>query len=168
MRSVLNSSRILFAIAFVLLVGVFPAYIFFGAHTNAFAIPANINGQLSIPQLNLSTAVQELKLKDNRFETPDYIAGAYTGRHNNTFIIGHSTTVFQPLTQIQIGYSVNYNGDTYLVNGISVMDKNSIQMSRVLASHDRPTLVIMTCAGESLGAGDYSHRLIITAEKITP
>ena len=36
-------------------------------------------------------------------------------------------------------------------------------MDEVLAPTEQNTLVIMTCAGEDLGGGDATHRLIVTA-----
>ena len=36
-------------------------------------------------------------------------------------------------------------------------------MGKILASTNRDSLVLMTCAGEDYGDGNYSHRLIINA-----
>ena len=37
-------------------------------------------------------------------------------------------------------------------------------MSQLLAPSDRPTLILMTCAGDPLPNQDATHRLIVTAE----
>ncbi len=44
-----------------------------------------------------------------------------------------------------------------------VKEKSMISMSELLKADDKETIVIMTCAGESLENGDATHRLIVTA-----
>ena len=39
-------------------------------------------------------------------------------------------------------------------------------MPKLLSASNEKTIVIMTCAGEDLGKGDATHRLILTAIKL--
>mgnify|MGYP003312839861 CR=1 FL=1 len=42
-------------------------------------------------------------------------------------------------------------------------EKSMINMAEILQEEDKDTLVLMTCAGEDLGNGDSTHRLLVTA-----
>ena len=64
-----------------------------------------------------------------------------------------------------IGDKVIYDSDSYTIGKIDVIQKADISMNKILAAADKKTLTIMTCAGEDLGDGDTTHRLIITATK---
>ena len=149
--------------------------IFIGVYFLAFAIyliiglqPAEathyeISAELAIPSINLTTDVTTLALEDYKLNTPDTIAGSYTRAENKTLLIGHSTTVFQNLDQVEVGDYVNYNDKTYQVDKIELMEKATIDMDEILATTQKDTIVIMTCAGTLLDGGDATHRLIITA-----
>ena len=78
-------------------------------------------------------------------------------------LIGHSTTVFSNLNQIELGASIEYNGQAYRVIAIDMMPKDEISMQKLLAGAEHDTIVVMTCAGELFDNGDATHRLIITA-----
>ena len=164
MRSVLD--RINFGIcAIVILCGILPVYILIGLQpataTSGIASSQNLN----IPSLQISSPVQQLTLEDNRLNTPDTIVGSYQQSPSTTLLIGHSSTVFQNLAQAQIGQSLQYGGETYLISGIATLAKSDISMRQVLKGRSQPTLILMTCAGEPTGDQDYSHRLMITAVK---
>ena len=82
---------------------------------------------------------------------------------NKTLLIGHSTTVFSELNRVQLKDKIIYDGRDYLVNKIETWKKELINMGRLLKAEEKDTIVLMTCAGELLGEGDATHRLIITA-----
>ena len=43
------------------------------------------------------------------------------------------------------------------------LEKAAVDMSGILAKASRQTIVVMTCAGQDLGGGDATHRLLVTA-----
>ena len=127
---------------------------------------ATSDGNLSIPSIKLASATTTLKPNKSELETPDTIAGSYSQSTNKTLIIGHSTTVFQNLHNIQIGDVVFFNRHVFRVTAIETKLKSSIKMSQLLKAEETNTIVIMTCAGDLYENGDASHRLIITAVQI--
>ena len=149
--------------------------LFVGMYVLAFAVyliiglqPAEaanyvIASTLSIPDIGLNTDVAELYLTENGLETPDTIAGSYTKAENKTLLIGHSTTVFKNLDQVDLNDVIDYGGQAYKVVAIDMIPKVDIEMNELLATANRDTIVLMTCAGELLDGGDATHRLIITA-----
>lgn len=119
---------------------------------------------LSIPSIGLKSDVVTLNLEDHRLKTPDTIVGSYSRSKNKTLLIGHSTTIFQELSDVKVGDVVIYNEKEYHISTTDVVEKTEIRMSRLLKSERKDTIVIMTCAGTLLEDGDATHRLIITAE----
>ena len=143
----------------------FVAYIVVGLQP-AGATQYEISAELSIPGIELESDVTKLALHDGRLDTPDTIVGSYARYEDKTLLIGHSTTVFEHLSDVQIGDEITYDNVNYYVVSRYVQAKQDISMHKLLASEDSETLVLMTCAGELLGNGDATHRLIITAVKI--
>lgn len=141
----------------------FLAYIIYGLQPAGAVQSYEINGNLSIPGIDLTADVADLHLTDGELKTPDTIVGSYSRSENKTLLIGHSTTVFQDLDQVKIGDVVSYNGKEYKVNRLQYIIKEAIDMSELLAAEDEDTLVIMTCAGKLLDGGDATHRFIVTA-----
>lgn len=123
----------------------------------------DIDGRLAIPEINLSTDVASLALQNNRLDTPDEIAGSYSEALNKTLIIGHSTTIFKDLHNLSLNDTLEYDGKTYIIKRIETVAKSNVRMSMLLREAPVDTIVLMTCAGELLGNGDATHRLIITA-----
>ena len=132
----------------------------------AGAVEYKIAGELSIPEINLTSEVAALDLEEDGLNTPDDIVGSYSRAENKTLLIGHSSTVFHDADEISVGSEIYYNDAKYTVSDIVVSEKNDINMYKLLKKSDVDTLVIMTCAGEDLDNGDATHRLIITAVNV--
>lgn len=118
---------------------------------------------LEIPSINLSTPVAELQLQNRQLVAPATIAGSYHQDTSKTLLIGHSSTVFQNLNQVQPGDTFVYQNKSYLVSSVATLAKADISMSEILAPTSLETVIIMTCAGDPLPQQDATHRLIITA-----
>lgn len=140
----------------------FAIYIIIGLQP-AEAVQYDISGELSIPAINLTSDVTQLTLNDHKLDTPNTIVGSYSESPNKTLLIGHSTTVFQNLREINLGDMIYYNGNNYEVVSSDTLVKSEIDMTEILSKSDLDTIVIMTCAGQLLDGGDATHRLIVTA-----
>ena len=152
--------------------------IFVGLYFLAFAIylvvglqPAGatnyeVSAKLVVPKIGLNSDVTTLTLDNNSLNTPDEIVGSYSQAKNKTLLIGHSATVLENLYQVALGDGINYDDADYKIVAIDMVPKYQIEMSKLLSSADRDTLVIMTCAGQLLDGGDATHRLIVTATKL--
>ena len=140
----------------------FAVYLIVGLQP-AEATKAAVSAELAIPKIGLVSGVTTLTLGADGLETPSKIVGSYSQAENKTFLIGHSTTVFQNLNQIELGDTVDYDGREYQVVAIDMIPKADVEMNRILAAADKDTIVIMTCTGQLLNDGDATHRLIITA-----
>ncbi|MBQ8985251.1 class F sortase [Candidatus Saccharibacteria bacterium] len=151
--------RKVFVILYVL---AFAIYLTVGLQP-ADAAHYEISGKISIPSINLTSSVTTLELSDNRLNTPDTIVGSYTRGENKTFLIGHSSTVFKDLYKVKPGDKISYGDVEYTITSLETLAKDDIDMKKLLVKTKEKTLVIMTCAGESLEGNDATHRLIVTA-----
>lgn len=124
-----------------------------------------ISGRLSIPAIGLNSDVTTLELVDHKLETPDTIVGSYNKYSSKTFLIGHSSTVFKNLKYAKVGGLVYYNNAEYEIIKMETLLKTDVNMNALLSPTLNDTIVIMTCAGESVGEKDATHRLIVTALK---
>lgn len=140
----------------------FAAYIIIGLQP-ADAANYNVTGQLSIPSINLTSDVTEINLHDHKLDTPDTIVGSYSNTKHKTLLIGHSTTIFTELDQVHLKDQIIYNNQAYRVTSIDMIRKQTVNMSEILSETNQDTIVIMTCAGQLLGGGDATHRLMLTA-----
>ena len=140
----------------------FAVYLIFSFRI-ASAVDYEISTVLLIPDIGLKSGVTELELYDGKLNTPDAIVGSFSKTKNKTLLIGHSSTVFGDLEEVDNGSEIVYNNNIYYVVGFEVLAKADIDMNKLLSEAERDTLVIMTCAGESLGDKDATHRLILTA-----
>ncbi|MBR2588780.1 class F sortase [Candidatus Saccharibacteria bacterium] len=123
------------------------------------------DGRLIISGIDLDTPTVAVKLNGNDLEVPDQIAGSYSAHANKTLLLGHSSTVFKNLKEIDLAQLITYDGKPYIVTAIEEKAKEDISMKKVLQAEDIDTIVLMTCSGEEIGnTNDYTHRLIITAE----
>jgi len=140
-----------------------PVYLYLGFQPN---IPADAASypQLTITAIGLETPVEELELNGRQLDVPDMIAGSYSSEPNKTLIVGHSSTVFADLDNVEIGQEMTYDGRLYEVTYREILAKNNISMTKVLSEAPVDTIILMTCAGESLPGQDATHRLIITAQ----
>ncbi|MBR0430774.1 sortase [Candidatus Saccharibacteria bacterium] len=141
----------------------FGIYVFFGLQPVG-AKKYEISASLQVPSINLNSAVTALELEGRELKTPEYIVGSYTRSENKILLLGHSSTVFKNLDQIKLSEEINYDGLNYKIVEIELIEKSKIKMGELLKSAEKKTLILMTCAGEDLGGGDATHRLIITAE----
>ena len=140
----------------------FAVYIIVGLQP-AEATHYNISGNLTIPSIGLSSDITTLELSDHRLNTPDTIVGSYNKYANRTLLIGHSSTVFNNLHNVAVDDYIVYNNADYLVTDIKTLPKDKINMDLLLMPLKDESVVIMTCAGESIGEKDATHRLIVTA-----
>ena len=102
-------------------------------------------------------------MENHKLETPDTIVGSFSMDNNKTLLIGHSSTVFDDLINVGLGDEIIYNGMYYEINDMKILEKSEVDMNEVLSDSDVSTIEIMTCTGEDLGDGDYTHRFILTA-----
>ena len=149
----------------ILYIGAFLVYVVIGLQP-VEARHYEISGNLNIPSISLNSDVTTLELNDRRLETPDTIVGSYSKYSSKVLLIGHSTTVFKDLNKTRLGDYIYYNGELFVATEIKTLLKGDIDMNMVLAPSKDPTIIIMTCAGESLDNHDATHRLIITATKV--
>lgn len=140
-----------------------PIYLFIGLQP-APLVDAASYPSLEIPAINLKTPVTNVELIDHQLTVPATIAGIYQPFENKLFIIGHSSTVFQNLDQLKIGQTFSYDDQQFIITDHTILEKSAISMNDILKDVPEKTVIIMTCAGESLPNQDATHRLIITAE----
>ena len=139
-----------------------PVYLYIGFHP-ASSLDLEGYPTLEIPSINLSTPVAEIYLEGRELIAPNTIAGVYHANPNKLFIIGHSSTVFKHLHELEEGDTFSYDNYVYHVTTISTLEKSDINMANLLAEAPEETIIIMTCAGKPLPNQDATHRLIITA-----
>lgn len=138
-------------------------YIIYGL-TPVEASEYSIDATLSIPEINLHSDVTKLKLQNHTLNTPDDIVGSFSRADNKTLLIGHATTIFGSLINLDIGAEIMYSNKYYTVTKKELLSKSEINMDDLLTANDSDTLVLMTCAGELYDNGDASHRIIVTAK----
>ena len=119
--------------------------------------------QLTIDGINLNTPVEKVELKGNELVSPETIAGAYEASPNKTLLIGHSTTVFKNLDEINGDMLIEYKGKEYQITEMVMMKKEDISMFDLTRPAEEDTIILMTCAGKATGNHDFTHRLVITA-----
>lgn len=107
--------------------------------------------------------VKPIEKVGTELEVPEQIAGSYSVHQNKTLIVGHSSTIFKNLKYLQLGDTITYSEKEYTITKIEEKLKQDISMAEVLKSETEDTLVLMTCAGDPVGNGDYTHRLIVIA-----
>ena len=154
----------IFTTAFFLIM--LPIYLYIGFQPN-LDLKALSYPTLEIGDIKLETPVAPIELVDRRLDAPDTIAGIYTPSEHKRFIIGHSSTVFKNLYRLRAHAKFTYDGVEYQVTEISTIRKADVDMNSILAPAEKDTVIIMTCAGEPLPNQDATHRLIITAERVT-
>lgn len=143
-----------------------PIYAYIGMQPVS-SIEALSYPNLTISNINLETPVAALEMVDRELTPPATIAGSYSQNTNKTLIIGHSSTVFKKLEQVRLGNDIRYGEKEYIVTNVVTLEKDQVNMAKILAASDTDTLVLMTCAGEALPDQDATHRLIVTAQAKT-
>ena len=144
-------------------VACFAIYLFIGFQPVG-AKNYEIIGRLNISSINLNTPVTSVQLEGKTLVAPDDIIGAYSVNPTKTLLIAHSTTAFSNLSDIRLDDEIYYKNQLYMVTNLETLPKSSVDMQKVLDTADKPTLVLMTCAGELLDHHDATHRLLVTAE----
>lgn len=122
----------------------------------------NTTNRLYISSVGINTPVQTSKLIGRDLQVPATAVGAYSQASNKTLLMGHTPGVFTNLKHLRLGQNISYNNQTYRVTDIETLPVSAVRMSSILAATSRPTIVLMTCAGQLSGT-TASHRLIITA-----
>lgn len=150
---------------FVMLFMILAPFYFFSGIQPVSSIEATSYPELSLPSIGLNTPVAPLEMTDRQLIAPATIAGSYSQAENKQFIIGHSSTVFQTLSQSQLYQHIYYNDIEYTITNIETLAKADVDMNAILSASEVETLVIMTCAGTPLPGQDATHRLVITAER---
>ena len=164
--------RRFFSLVMIFLSAFVPTFLYFSftgiSSSITFASEsAAASESLVIPALNLSAPVMVVQKQGSSLVSPDQIAGVYHSANNKAFIMGHSSTIFKDLKNVAMNDEIIYNDSPYRVTMIETLEKSAISMTNLLRSENVPTIILMTCAGTSLGGQDYSHRLIITAVQKT-
>ena len=149
----------------ILYIVAFFVYLAVGVQTTG-ATADEFSGKLAIPSINLITGVVDVKLENHKLNTPDTVAGVYSKYDSKIFLIGHSSTVFKNLNQVNTGDIILYNEKQYQITKTETLLKSDINMNKILAPTRENTLIIMTCAGEMVGEKDATHRLIVTALEV--
>lgn len=146
------------------------AFIYFGLQpaTNPQEVYAAESEQaiatLSLDDEGIDIPVKPIKKTGKDLEVPEQIVGTYSVHENKTLLIGHSSTAFSNLKNLQINDMITYSGKTYTIKTIEEKEKQDISMKDILKSEDQDTIVLMTCSGKNIpGTTDYTHRLIVTA-----
>ena len=148
------------ALYFAAIVG-FVAYAFMPKSADASS-----EERLFIPSIGLVARVTDIDRTGNQLVAPDEIAGAYQPTNHKTVIIGHSSTIFRDLDSMGEEDHFTFDNKEYKVTSREVLPKNLVNMEEVVSETEVNTVILMTCAGESLGGHDYTHRLVITAEEV--
>ena len=168
----LNRRRIKIALAVFYAIAI-PAFIIIGLQPSDTSAEvrasesASAEEHLVISKIGLDTPVARVGLVRNTLNAPQYIAGAYHSHDNKILLIGHSATVFGNLHELELGDRIDYEGATYAIVDSETLEKDKISMAYILKDESEPTVILMTCAGEPLSGMDFTHRLILTAKKIS-
>ena len=129
-------------------------------------VDASSEERLFMPSIGLIARVSDIERTGNQLIAPDEIAGAYQPTIHKTVIIGHSSTIFRDLNKLGDEDKFTFDGREYKTVSREILPKNLVNMEEVVSETEKYTVILMTCAGESLGGHDYSHRLVITAEEV--
>ena len=125
-----------------------------------------VSARINIPSIDLMSDVTTLERDGKTLHTPETIVGSFSEAENKTLLIGHSSTVFNNLDEVNVGDAVWYDGHGYQIVDKAILLKADINMNKILQAEDTDTIVIMTCAGEELDNYDATHRLILTAKAV--
>ena len=157
-KSVNLNKFLIFSYCFAFLV-----YLIVGL-TPAEAAHYDIIAKVEIPRIGLVSDVADAKIENRELKTPESVVGSFSHNENKIFLFGHVGGVFKNLANLQIGDEIIYESMIYYVESMIEEEKSMINMNEILKAEDEKTLVVMTCAGEDLGNGDSTHRLIVTAK----
>lgn len=143
----------------------FVAYIIVGLQPASAVSSTQITSTLQIPSINLESEVAKIKLQNGELQIPDDIVGEFHISKKNHLLLGHSTTIFKNLEDLDIGDVIYYGDSQYIVSTEETKAKSQVNMKEILKNTGAEKITLMTCAGELLENQDATKRLIITAEK---
>ena len=123
-------------------------------------------GELVIPSIDFASEVVTAEKDEGELKVPYDMVGRYSRYKNKTLLVGHSSTVFGDLVNVRIGDKIAYDDNIYAVSNVELVEKDLIEMRKILKAEVVDTLIIMTCAGQDLGGGDSTHRLLVTAIEV--
>ena len=159
----LASPRAIFVSVYAVFLAV---YIIVGLQPVSATSTTQIINTLLIPSIDLKTNVTKLALKDKELQIPDDIVGEFHTSKKNHLLLGHSTTIFKNLENLDVGDTIYYGDNRYIVSSEEIKDKDQVNMKELLKNTGAEKITLMTCAGELLENQDATRRLIITAEKV--
>ena len=159
----LASPRAIFVSVYAVFLAV---YIIVGLQPVSATSTTQIISTLSIPSIDLEANVTKLTLKDKELQIPDDIVGEFHTSKKNHLLLGHSTTIFKNLENLDVGDTIYYGDNRYIVSTEGIKDKDQVNMKELLKNTGAEKITLMTCAGELLENQDATRRLIITAEKV--
>ncbi len=145
----------------------FMAYIIVGLQPASAASNTEIITTLRIPSINLASDVAKITLQNGELQIPNDIVGEFHISKKNHLLMGHSTTIFKNLEDLEVGDTIYYGANRYTISLEEIKDKEDINMKELLKNTGFEKITLMTCAGELLGDQDATKRLIITAEKVS-
>ena len=151
----------MFGVLYFALIAGFTAYVFMPKTADASS-----EERLFIPSIGLIARVKDIERSGNQLIAPDEIAGAYQPTIHKTVIIGHSSTVFKDLKNINSDETFTFDKKSFKIKDRKIIEKSVVDMAKVVEETEINTVILMTCYGEPIGPQDYSHRLIITAEEV--
>ena len=151
----------MFGVLYFALIAGFTAYDFMPKTADASS-----EERLFIPSIGLIARVKDIERSGNQLIAPDEIAGAYQPTIHKTVIIGHSSTVFKDLKNINSDETFTFDKKSFKIKDRKIIEKSVVDMAKVVEETEINTVILMTCYGEPIGPQDYSHRLIITAEEV--
>lgn len=150
--------RVVFGLFLLLGIGI---YLYVGLQP--IRVDASEQVRLEIAKIDLFTPVERLERLGNTLIAPEVVAGEYQEMAGRSLVIGHSSTVFKRLSEVELGDSLVYDGVTYRVSERRILAKSEVDMTELVRADGKNSLILMTCIGESLGGDDYTHRLVIKA-----
>jgi sortase (surface protein transpeptidase) len=121
--------------------------------------------RLFIPSIGMIARVKNIEREGSKLVPPDLEAGAYHPAIHKTVLLGHSTSIFNTLKNVEMDDRITFDNKDYTITRIEIVEKTAVNMEEVVSETEKNTIVLMTCYGEPLGEQDYTHRFIVTAEE---
>lgn len=135
--------------------------------------------EYAVPSNSIAVAGRIIDIVDVDNTAVD--AGDHVNKYGDKFLYGHNSNhVFGVLSGVGVGniFTIVYDGisTNYQVKEVVLYEKTSAttlglngvtyKMGAIVNGRGKYDMVLMTCAGESYGNGDASHRLVIYADAV--
>lgn len=135
---------------------------------------------LYIPSIKLLSAVQGVGVNaKGNMDVPSgktnnvgwYQYGTTPGGVGTAVLDAHNTAAFKNLKDVAVGqklYVQDAKGNwlTFQVTKTEVYSMQTLKPSTLFAQTNNRQLNLITCAGQNLGNGEATHRLIVSAELV--